>query len=77
MEHMENDFANIKVEQLSETLQGHGRQNEITYYQMPVSKDLVNGENWAGLKTMGVASRASESGNKWSTEVRYCVNSIE
>jgi predicted transposase YbfD/YdcC len=75
-EHMENDFANIKVEHFSETLKGHGRRDEITYYQMRVPKDLTNREKWAGLKTIGVAIRSSESGGKWSTEVRYYLNSI-
>ena len=74
--HMENDFANIQVERFSETLKGHGRNDEITYYQMQVPKDLANREKWAGLKTLGVAIRYSESGEKWSTEVRYYVNSI-
>lgn len=75
-EQMENDFADIEVQRYSETLKGHGRKDEITYYQMPVPKDLVNGEKWAGLKTIGVAIRNSESGDKWSTEVRYYINSI-
>ena len=75
-EHMENDFANIKVERFSETLKGHGRRDEITYYQMRVPKELTNREKWAGLKTIGVAIRSSESGGKWSTEVRYYLNSI-
>ena len=73
---MENDFADIQVERHSEQLKGHGREDEITYYQMPVPPDLANGENWAGLKTIGVAIRYSESGDKWSTEVRYYLNSI-
>jgi len=74
--HMENDFADIKVERFCETLKGHGRKDEITYYQMQVPKDLANREKWAGLKTIGVAIRYSEFGDKWSTEVRYYINSI-
>lgn len=75
-EQMENDFANIEVERFSETLKGHGRNDKITYYQLNVSKDLANREKWAGLKAIGVAIRYSESGDKWSTEVRYSINSI-
>ena len=73
---MENDFADVKAERFTETLKGHGRRDEITYYQMPVPKDLANREKWAGLKTIGVAVRYSESGDTWSTEVRYYLNSI-
>lgn len=73
---MENDFADIEVERHSEQLKGHGRKDDITYYQMPVPPDLANGKKWAGLKTIGVAIRSSESGGKWSTEVRYYISSI-
>lgn len=73
---MENDFADIEVERYSETLKGHGRKDEITYYQMPVPDDLVNRQKWAGLKTIGIAIRNSETGDKWSSEVRYYINSI-
>jgi len=73
---MGNDFADIEVERHSERLKGHGRKDEITYYQMPVPSNLSNGEKWSGLKTIGVAIRHSESGDKWSTEVRYYLTSI-
>lgn len=78
-EHMENDFADINARKYTETLKAHGRIDEITYYQMPVSNDLENLEKWSGLRTIGVAIRQSESGSKSSTEVffLYCVHSAE
>ena len=75
-EHMSNDFAGISVGTHVELLKGHGREDEITYYQTPAPKDLTNREKWAGLKTLGIAIRQSQSGDKTSTEVRYFVNSI-
>ena len=74
--HMENDFADIPARRYTETLEGHGRIDEITYYQMPVPKDLVNLDKWSGLRTIGVAIRQSESGSKSSTEVRFFIASI-
>lgn len=74
--HMENDFKDVPARRFIETLEGHGRVDEITYYQMPVPKDLVNLEKWPGLRTIGVAIRQSESGSKWSSEVRYFIASI-
>lgn len=74
--HMENDFANINARKYTETLKGHGRVDEITYYQMPVPKDLLNLEKWSGLRTIGVAIRQSESGSKSSIEVRFYIASI-
>lgn len=73
---MENDFADIAARRYVETLQGHGRIDEITYFQMPVPKDLVNLDRWPGLRTIGVAIRQSESGSKSSTEVRFFIASI-
>ena len=74
--HMENDFADIKARRYTETLKGHGRIDEITYYQMPVPKDLIGLHMWAGLKTIGVAIRQSERGAKSTTEVRFYIASI-
>lgn len=75
-EHMENDFADIPARCFKETIKGHGRVDEITYYQMPVPKDLCGLERWKGLRTIGVAIRQSESGTKSSTEVRFFIASI-
>jgi predicted transposase YbfD/YdcC len=75
--HMENNFADINVRTHIETLKGHGRVDEITYYQTPVPKDFVNREKWSGLKTIGVAIRQSTSGDKWSTDVRFHITSLE
>lgn len=74
--HMENDFADISARSYTETLKGHGRVDEITYYQMPVPKDLKGLAKWSKLKTIGVAIRQSESGSKSSTEVRFSIASI-
>lgn len=75
-DHMENDFTDIDARKYTETLKGHGRVDEITYYQMSVPKDLANLEKWSGLRTIGVAIRQSESGSKSSTEVRFYIASI-
>lgn len=76
IKHMENDFADILARRCVETIEGHGRVDEVTYIQMPVPKDLVHLERWFGLKTIGVAIRQSESRSKSSTEVRYFIASI-
>lgn len=74
--HMENNFADITARTYIETLKGHGRADQITYYQMPVPADLVNREKWAGLKTIGVAIRISQCGDVCTSEVRYYISSI-
>ena len=74
--HMENDFADITVTRRIETHTGHGRVDEITYYQMPVPKDLVYLEKWPGLRTIGVAIRQRSCGSESSTEVRFLIASF-
>jgi predicted transposase YbfD/YdcC len=74
--HMENGFTDIAARKHVEVLKGHARTDEITYYQMAVPKDLVGSKKWKGLKTIGVAIRQSESGEKWSSEVRYSISSL-
>lgn len=73
---MESDFADVDARKFTERLKGHGRVDEITYYQMPVPADLAGKSKWAGLRTVGVAIRQSESGGKSSTEVRFYICSI-
>lgn len=75
-EHTENDFADLKARSYTETIKGHGRTDEIIYHQMPVPKDLVNLEKWAGLRTIGVAIRQSQSGAQSSYQVRFYIASI-
>lgn len=74
--HMESDFADVAARKHTEKVKGHGRVDEITYYQMPIPADLIGKAKWAGLKTIGVAIRQSESGTKSSVEVRYYIASI-
>jgi predicted transposase YbfD/YdcC len=74
--HMENDFAEIEVRRHQEQLKGHGRLDEITYYQMAAPSDLVNREKWQGLKTIGVAIRISECGGKTTSQVRFYISSL-
>lgn len=74
--HMENDFADVAARKHTEKIKGHGRVDQITYYQMPIPTDLIGKAKWAGLKTIGVAIRQSESGTKSSVEVRYYIASI-
>jgi predicted transposase YbfD/YdcC len=76
IENMENDFADIPARRHVEQLKGHGREDEITYYQMPVPKKLANLEKWSGLKTIGVAIRQSQSASKTTSEVRFYIASI-
>jgi len=73
---MESDFRNQIAETLQEGSKGHVREGNVTYYQMPVLDDLATKEKWKGLKTIGVAIRISEHGDKGSSGVRYYISSL-
>lgn len=76
IKHMENDFAEISCRQHTECCKGHGREDEISYYQLPVPKDLPGLDQWKALRTLGVAIRQSESAKRSTTEVRYYISSL-
>lgn len=55
---------------------GHGREDEITYYQMVVPEDFPYTSNWNGPPTIGVVIRHSESVNVDTDDVRYYISSL-
>jgi predicted transposase YbfD/YdcC len=73
---MENDFADVTVQQYEETVKGHGRVDQLTYYQFRVPDSLPGRTNWKGLRTIGVAIRISQKGDKETSEVRYFISSL-
>lgn len=75
--HMENDFANIAARKHEEEAKGHGRNDSLTYYQMPVPDSLITAEKWKGLKTIGVAIRVSEKNGQETCDVRYYISSMK
>lgn len=76
IEQMENDFADVTVRRHEEVVKGHGRVDELTYYQLNVPDALPGRKNWKGLRTIGVAIRISEQGDKQTSEVRYFLSSL-
>jgi len=74
--HMENDFANITARRHQEVAKGHGRVDEIIYYQVPVPPQIIQKHAWPGLRSIGVAIRMSEQADKHSYDVRYYISSL-
>jgi len=75
--HMENEFANVPARKYVERLKGHGREDELVYYQLPVPDDLVRKAKWKGVRTIGVVIRMSENGEQWTSDVRYYISSLK
>jgi predicted transposase YbfD/YdcC len=75
-EQIENSFANVTVRQYEQTVKGHGRVDHLTYYQFQAPKTLPGFSNWKKFRTIGIAIRVSENGDKVTREVRYFISSL-
>lgn len=75
--HRENDFADIPARKYEETVKGHGRVDEYTYYQMPVPESFTQQKKWKRLTTIGVAIRISKRNAKETGDVRYYISSTK
>lgn len=77
IEQMENDFADVAARKHVERLKGHGRTDEIFYYQLPVPTNLSVKNDWRGLRTIGVAVRHSETSKGESDDIRFYITSLK
>ena len=73
---MENDFADVTARHHEQVVKGHGRVDQLIYYQMNAPDSLPGRKNWKRLRTIGVAVRISEQGGKETSEVRYFISSL-
>jgi predicted transposase YbfD/YdcC len=73
-ERLEGDLKG--AEELTTTDRGHGREEERTYLQLPVPKDLPGRGDWKALKSVGVVTSRRVTGDGESIEVRYYLSSL-
>jgi predicted transposase YbfD/YdcC len=72
-----NEFADCQVETLEhDEKKKHGRQDHYTYYQFAAPAHLPGLEQWKKLRTIGVAIRRSQSGDKETVDVRFYITSL-
>jgi len=76
LEQMENDFATTTVRRFAETVKGHGREDTVEYFHMPVPASLPGKSLWKKLRTIGVAIRTSQKGGKETCDVRFFISSL-
>ncbi len=75
-DHIDDDFARIPVSRYEESETGHGRIEQRSYFQVTVPRDLQGRDDWAGLKTIGVAVRIYEQDGKRKSDARYYLCSM-
>lgn len=73
---IDDDFRAARAQSFAESLKGHGRKDELVYYQMPVPRNLAGKAGWKGIRTIGVVVRMSERGDKHTSDVRYYISSL-
>jgi len=75
LDHMEDDFARVKVSRHETKEKGHGRDEHRTYYVCDVPEDLPDRARWEGLKRIGIAISDTVRGGKPCDDVRYYISS--
>jgi predicted transposase YbfD/YdcC len=75
LDHMEDDFARVKLSRHETKEKGHGREEHRTYYVCDVPQDLPDGSRWKGLKRIGLAISDTVRGGEPCDEVRTYIMS--
>ena len=75
LDHMEDDFARVKVSRHETKEKGHGRQEHRTYYVCDAPEELPDRGRWAKLKRIGMAISDTVRSGKPCDEVRIYIMS--
>ena len=76
-DHMEDDFARVKVSRLETTETHHGRVEKRSYFQVNVPDDLKGRQRWKGLRTLGLVIRTREINGRESDEIQCSISSLK
>jgi predicted transposase YbfD/YdcC len=74
-DHMEDDFARVKMSRHETKEHGHGREGHRTYLVCDVPEGLPDRGRWKGLKRIAVAISETTRGGKPCDDVRYYIMS--
>lgn len=72
-EHLEDDFARVKVSRHTTNEKGHGRLASRSYYVCAVPENLPDRARWSKLRAIGVAISDTQRAGKNSCQVRYYI----
>jgi predicted transposase YbfD/YdcC len=73
LDHLEDDFACVKVSRHQTSERGHGRQETRTYYVCPAPDDLPDRRHWRKLTAIGIAINDTLRDGKLTSQVRYYI----
>jgi len=73
MEHLEDDFADVKVRRHRTQEKGHGRKEIRDYYICPVPENLPDRSRWPHLKAIGFTINNTQRDGKDCIAIRYYI----
>ena len=73
LDHLEDDFARMKVSRRETAEHGHGREESRTYYVCGMPDELPDRQRWKNLKAIGIAINDTFKNGKHTSEVRYYI----
>jgi predicted transposase YbfD/YdcC len=73
LDHLEDDFARVKVSRHETREHGHGRQEHRSYFVCAAPDDLPDRDRWPELAAIGVAISDTVRGGKSCDDVRYYI----
>jgi len=72
-DHLEDDFARVKVRRHETKEKRHGRKEIRWYFICPVPDDLPDRSRWSQLKAIGIVISNTQRDGKDCSEVRYYI----
>jgi predicted transposase YbfD/YdcC len=75
-QHLDNDFADVNARRHTESEVSHGRAETRVYIQLPVPEAVTKKAEWAGLQTIGMATRCYIKDGEDYSDVRYYISSL-
>ena len=73
LDHLDDDFARVKVSRHETKERGHGRQEHRSYFVCAAPDDLPDRSRWPKLAAIGVAVSDTLRGGKSGDDVRYYI----
>lgn len=73
LQHLENDFATVEVNEHHTKESGHGRIDERSYYTCKVPSDFAEKGRWKNLTAIGIAINNTERRKGDEVAVRYYI----
>ena len=77
LDHLEDDFARVKVSRLETTETHHGRIEKRSYYQVDAPSTLRGRKRWKGLRTLGLVIRNRDINGCETDEVQCSISSLK